>query len=269
LVAMGLVLVTLFYHNADVQSHLRSERRQEDLNKENIKLKNLLSARERVLSTIGDGITPSLLAIRQWSETAAARCAGAPNALMVLEYNICSALQSKLAVDELLQYARLSAGQVSANMQYVVLRDELRILVERLQTQAIASGAQYALDINKTLPSVVYTDKDLLVQTLEKLIQCVGAAAGPGRLKIHAQAQGEEAVIISVVTDRSKGTKANTPSLAPIALAGSGQTHAHSGGLAWPIAQSTAQLLGATVGTETELGPGIRYWIRLPTERKQ
>jgi signal transduction histidine kinase len=269
LVAMGLGLVTLFYHNADVQSHLRLERRQEELNKENFKLKSLLSARERFFSAISDEITYPLLAIQQWSENAAARYARAPNALMVLEYNIRSALQSKLAVEALLQYARLSAGQVSANMQYVVLRDELRTMVERLQTQAIASGGQYALDIDKTLPSVVYTDKDLLVQTLEKLIQCVGAAAGSAPVKIHAQAKGDSAIVISVEADISKGTNANIPSFAPIALAGAGQTHAHSNGLSWPIAQSAAQLLGATVGAETEPGPGTRYWIRLPTERKQ
>jgi signal transduction histidine kinase len=269
LVSMALVMVILFYQRSDVQSQRSLELRQEELRNETSKLKSLLSARERFLSAIGGGITPSLLAIQQWSENVASRYARAPNALMVLEYNIRAAMQSKLAVDALLQYARLSAGQVSVHMQYMVLRDELRTLVERLQMQAIASGGQYALELDKALPLVVYTDKDLLVQTLEKLIQCVDTAAGSAPVKIHAQAQGEEAVIISVVADRSKGTRTKTPSLAPIALAGAGQTHAHSDGLAWPIAQSTAQLLGATVGAETEPGQLTRYWIRLPNERKQ
>jgi signal transduction histidine kinase len=269
LVSMALVMVILFYHRSDVQSQRSLELRQEELSNETSKLKSLLSARERFLSAIGGGITPSLLAIQQWSENAAARYAGAPNALMVLEYNIRSALQSKLAVDELLQYARLSADQISVHMQYMVLRDELRTLVERLQTQAKASGSEYALELDKALPLVVYTDKDLLVQTLEKLIQCVDTAAGSAPVKIHAQAQGDSAIVISVEADISKGTNAKTPSFAPIALAGTDQTHAHSNGLAWPIAQSTAQLLGATVGVEIEPGPGTRYWIRLPTERKQ
>ena len=252
-----------------MQSQRSLELRQEQLHNETSKLKSLLSARERFLSAIGGGITPSLLAIQQWSENAAARHARAPNALMVLEYNLRSTLQSKLALEALLQYARLSAGQVSANMQYVVLRDELRTMVERLQVQPKVSADEYTLELDKALPSVIYTDKDLLVQTLEKLIQCVASAAGPGRLKIHAQTQDEAAIIISVAADISQDAKAKTPSREPLERVGTGQIHAHSNDLAWPIAQSTAQLLGATVGAENESGQLVRYWIRLPNERKQ
>ena len=269
LVSIALALVILFYHHFDEQSQRSLERRKEELSTETSKLKSLLRARERFFSAISGEIIHPLLAIQHWSEKAAARATRAPNALMVLEYNIRSALQSKLAVEDLLQYARLSAGQIAVHMQYMVLRDELRNLVERLQAQSKASGDEYALELDKALPSVIHTDKDLLVQTLEKLIQCAASAAGSGRLKIHAQAQGEAAIVISVEAERSKTLNAKTPSLAPIALADAGQTHAHSKGLAWPIAQSAAQLLGATVRAETESEPSTRYWIRLPTERKQ
>jgi len=263
LVSMALVMVIIFYHRSDVQSQRSLERRQQELSNETSKLKSLLSARERFLSVIGGGITSSLLTIQTWSENAAARYAKAPNALMVLEFNIRSAVQSKLAVDELVQYARLSAGQISVHMQYMVLRDELRAMVERLQVQPKVSGREYALELGKALPSVIYTDKDLFVQTLEKLIQCAGTAAGSCAVKIHAQAQGEEGIIVAVEAASSKDVKAKKPTLDPFKLAGTDRTHAHSNGLAWPIAQSTAQLLGATVGTDTELGASTRYWIRL------
>jgi signal transduction histidine kinase len=266
LVSVALVLVILFYHYSDLQSQGSLERRQEELGRETAKLKSLLSARERFLSVIGGEITQPLLAIERWSQGASARYAKAPNALMVVEYNIRSALQCQHAVNELLQYSRLSTSQISAHRQYVVLRDALRTLVERLQAQAGAGGREYALDFDDALPIVIYTDKDLFVQALEKLVQCAGADSSRRLLKIHAQAQSEDVFItMACETDRSKSLKLKNPSLGSAKFEGEAPTP----GLAWPVAQSLAELLGARVGFEGEHAMGWRFWIRLQAERKQ
>lgn len=266
LISMALVLVILFYHYSDLQSQGSLERRQAELGEETAKLKSLLRARERFLSVIGGEITQPLLAIERWSQGASARYAQAPNALMVLEYNMRSALQCQYAVDELLQYARLSASQISAHRQYVVLRDALRALVARLQTQAGASGGDYALELDETLPIAIYTDQDLLMQALEKLVQCASADSDRRRLKISVQAQSEEVLItMACETDRLKRLKPKAPSIESPKLEGAAPTP----GLAWPVAQSLAQLLGARVGFEGEQAVGRRFWIRLQAEHKQ
>ena len=263
LVLMALGLVIIFYHHSDVQSHLMLKRRQEELGRETAKLKSLLSARKRFLSAISDGISPPLSAIQQWSEDAMVRYAKAPNALMVLEYNIRLALESKLAIDELLEYSRLSAGEVSVRMQSVVLRDELHAFMKVLQTEPIVSGGDYALFLDKALPVVFYTDKDLLVQALVKLIQCAHTASGIRPLLIDVRAQSSVALVISVEPDSARGLADLSSSVGRRAPDGPDQTP----GLAMPIAQSLVQLLGATAGVERtpELGP--RFWIRLPTKQ--
>ena len=266
LVSMALVLVILFYHYSDLQSQSSLERRQVELGRETAKLKSLLSARERFLSVIGGEITQPLLEIERWSQDAKARYARAPNALMVLEYNIRFALQCKHAVDELLQYACLSAGQISAHKHYVVLRDELRILVERLKAQTGAGGAEYALDLGATLPIAIYTDKDLLMQALEKLVQCASANSDRRLLTISVRSQSEEVrIVVACEADRLKSLQRKAPSIGGPQLEGP----AHTPGLAWPVAQSLAELLGARVGFEGEHAVGWRYWMRLQAERKQ
>ena len=266
LVSMALVLVILFYHYSDLQSQSSLERRQVELGRETAKLKSLLSARERFLSVIGGEITQPLLEIERWSQDAKARYAQTPNSLMVLEYNIPFALQCKHAVDELLQYACLSAGQISAHKHYVVLRDELRILVERLTAQAGAGGAEYALDLDATLPIAIYTDKDLLMQALEKLVQCASANSDRRLLTISVRSQSEEVrIVVACEADRLKSLQRKAPSIGGPQLEGP----AHTPGLAWPVAQSLAELLGARVGFEGEHAVGWRYWMRLQAERKQ
>jgi len=266
LVSIALVLVILFYHYFDLQSQAGLERRQAQLGEETTKLKSLLQARERFLSAIGGEMTQPLLAIERWSQGASARYTKVPNAQMVLEYNIRTASQCKHAVDELLLYARLSAGEISAHKQYVMLRDALRILVGRLQTQASTGGSEYVLELEETLPIAIYTDQDLLMQALEKLVQCAGADSGRRLLKIHARAQSEEVLItMACETDRLKRLKPKAPSIESPKLGGAAPTP----GLAWPVAQSLAQLLGARVGFEGEQAVGRRFWIRLQAEHKQ
>ena len=265
MVTVALTLVFLFYHHSDLQTQGNLERRQDQLREQTAKLQSLLGARERFVSAVSHGISPPLLAIAHWSEKAAAHCARSPNTLMVLEYNIRSALQSKLAIDDLLQYARLSAGQISVRWQYMVLRDALRSLVERLQTSSPHGAGTYTLELDKALPMAVYTDPDLFMQTLEKLIGCAQTRAGRQGLKIDARAQGPQGIVIFLESARALEAKASTgprePS-APDALA-------PSGGLAWLLAQSQAQLIAATVGIDIDIAPErtpVRYWIRLPID---
>jgi signal transduction histidine kinase len=263
LVLMALGLVIIFYHHSDVQSHLMLKRRQEELVVDTAKLRSLLVARERFLSAISDGISPPLSAIQQWSENAMVRYAKAPNALMVLEYNIRLALQSKLAIDELLEYSRLSAGGVSVHMQSLVLRDELHAFMKVLQTEPVVSGGDYALFLDKALPVIIYTDKDLLLQALAKLIQCTHTASGPRPLLIHVRTQSSAAIVISVEADSARGLATLSSSLGRLTL----DDPDSPPGLAMPIAQSLAQLLGATAGVESAPERGPRFWIRLPIKQ--
>ena len=263
LVLMALGLVIIFYHHSDVQSHLMLKRRQEELVVDTAKLRSLLVARERFLLAISDGISPPLSAIQKWSENAMVRFAKAPNALMVLEYNIRLASESKLAIDELLEYSRLSAGGISVHMQSLVLRDELHAFMKVLQTEPVVSGGDYALFLDKALPVVFYTDKDLLVQALVKLIQCAHTALGPRPLLIHVRPQTSAAIVISVQADSSRDIAALSSSPTHPAFDNPDSTS----GLAFPIAQSLAELLGATAGVESAPERGPRFWIRLPIKQ--
>jgi len=148
-------------------------------------------------------------------------------------------------------------------MQSVVLRDELLAFMKVLQTEPIVSGGDYALFLDKALPVVFYTDKDLLVQALVKLIQCAHTACGPRPLLIDVRAQSSAALVISVEPDSARGLADLSSSVGRRAPDCPDQTP----GLAMPIAQSLVQLLGATVGVEStpELGP--RFWIRLPIKQ--
>ena len=191
------------------------------------------------------------------------RYAKAPNALMVLEYNVRSVLQSKLSINELLEYSRLSASQVSVRMQNLMLRDELQAIVNALQTEQRAGGDEFALLFDEALPLDFYSDRDLLMQALNKLIQCVNTGSGQGPLLIHVQAQSADAIVVSVETDTSR-------ELATISSARETRTldsPAHTSGLAFPIAQSLAELLGATAGVESAPERGPRFWIRLPIKQ--
>ena len=261
LIALGLVII--FYHYSDVQSHLMLKRRQDELVVDTAKLRSLLVARERFLSAISDGISPPLSAIQQWSENAMVRFAKASNALMVLEYNIRLALQSKLAIDELLEYSRLSAGGVSVRMQNLVLRDELHAFVKVLQTEPIVSGGDYALFLDKALPVLFYTDKDLLMHALVKLIQCAHTASGPRPLLIDARAQSSAVVIISVEADSARGLATLSSPPGRLTL----DDPDSPPGLAMPIAQSLAELMGAAAGVESAPERGPRFWIRLPIKQ--
>ena len=148
-------------------------------------------------------------------------------------------------------------------MQNLMLRDELQAIVNALQTEQRAGGDEFALLFDEALPLDFYSDRDLLMQALNKLIQCVNTGSGQGPLLIHVQAQSADAIVVSVETDTSR-------ELATISSARETRTldsPAHTPGLAMPIVQSLAELLGATAGVESAPERGPRFWIRLPIKQ--
>jgi signal transduction histidine kinase len=174
-------------------------------------------------------------------------------------------------VDDLLDLARLEAGQVRLARESVDMVDLLRGCATRLDPQAEQVGSRLLLDLPPALPPVV-GDADRLGQVFVNLVdnalKHVQDVAGGGSVVIQA-AQRNHLVVCSV-TDNGPGIP--TQDLPRVferfyQVDKSRVWREGGAGLGLAIAQEIIEAHGGRIGAESVEGLGTRFTVELPAEQ--
>jgi signal transduction histidine kinase len=173
-------------------------------------------------------------------------------------------------VDELLDLARLEAGQVELVRQPLDVEDMLRACATRFGPQVKDSNISVILKPAGGLPSVI-GDPDRLGQVLDNLVdnalRHVQSAAGNAEVTLEAEPQ--EGWVVLSVTDNGPGIPAEDLPRVFERFYRVDKSRSRGGkgaGLGLAIAQEIVQAHGGQILVKSVEGLGTRFSVRLPTQ---
>ncbi len=160
-------------------------------------------------------------------------------------------------ITKLMGYAQLAEGKV----ERLKVTDE----IDRAIDLAVPPAAKYPVIVKKEcepdLP-VLMMQRGHLSEILVNLIQNAREAiVGKGVIKVEATTDADQAVIISVSDDGPGIAKAKLDKIFQPYFT----TKEKGTGLGLSIVRHNAELYGATVRVESELGKGARFILQFPT----
>jgi PAS domain S-box-containing protein len=173
-------------------------------------------------------------------------------------------------IDDLLDMARIEAGQLRVVRETCPIRQVVTDLVESLRSRAEAKNLAFAAEIAGTVPSVVATDRLRLQQILLNLLDNAIKFTSQGTVKLSArvgeQATGEPMLLIEVSDSGIGMTDAEMAGLfQAFYRVRSGTLEAPRGtGLGLAISLRLARQLGGNLTVRSTPGAGSIFTLSLP-----
>lgn len=174
-------------------------------------------------------------------------------------------------VNGLLDLSKIAAGRLELHPEPA----ELPLLLERsaalLGPEIQRKGLRFILDVASGTPHFVMVDPTRLRQlVLNLLSNAVKFTPTGGQVTLRARAACEGEGIRLEVEDTGPGVPQEQRHLlfrdfVQLATPGAGTAEMGTGtGLGLSIAAQLAQLMGGTIGCDSEPGHGARFWVELP-----
>jgi signal transduction histidine kinase len=181
-----------------------------------------------------------------------------------LEFIRSSSAELAEMIDDLLDLARLEAGRITISPAWFEMGDLLSSL--RGMFKPLVNSETISLILEEPVGlDRLYTDDRKLAQILRNYISNAMKFTTHGEVRVSAvEAQG---MALFSVSDTGIGIPADQ-----LDSLFTDFTQLHSplhkrfrgSGLGLSLSRKLAQLLGGTVGVESEVGRGSRFWVRIP-----
>jgi signal transduction histidine kinase len=239
-------------------------------------VKDTLQAQQDLVANVSHELKTPLTSIRGFSQAlidgAAADDAARARAATVIHDE---AGRMRRLVDELLDLARLEAGQVSLAREPVDVGWLLRDCAARFAPRAREMGVTLTVDVPPALP-VVQGDADRLGQVFGNLVdnalKHAGTAASPGQVTLLAEPR--EGRVVCAVTDNGPGIPPNdlprvferfyqVDKSRARREVGSGPGSSRGAGLGLAIAREIVHAHGGRIRAESVEGLGSRFMVEL------
>lgn len=169
-------------------------------------------------------------------------------------------------IEDLFQLSRLEAGAEQFDPIPYHLED---LIVETLQSHDIQMEdkmLRITVDIPEHMPSIPLVPTQIKRVLGNFLQNAIRYSSVHGKLHIQAEPYGENYVEVSVL-DEGEGISESDKDLVfeRFYRADKSRSREKGGaGLGLAIAKSLVELHGGTIGVESKLGEGSRFWFRLP-----
>ncbi|MCR4296488.1 MAG: ATP-binding protein [Elusimicrobia bacterium] len=176
-------------------------------------------------------------------------------------------------VNGVLDFSKMEAGRMTAESIPFRLRDVLEDSLSIAQPLAAEKGLDLVCDSGGACGEILLGDPTRLRQILLNLLDNAVkfTPTGQVRLRCCVSPAGGEAVTLELsVQDSGIGID---PAVLPAVFsaftqADSSTTRRYGGtGLGLSISKGLVELLGGTIGADSEPGKGSTFWVRLPFER--
>lgn len=175
-----------------------------------------------------------------------------------------SAMELTDMVDDLLDLAKVEAGRISISPEWFDLLNLFTALHGMFKPLIDSDRVTLVFEQPEDAPRL-YTDDRKLAQILRNFISNALKFTNDGVVRVEANYNDEH--IVFRVTDTGVGI----PQEQQAALfqdfsqiASPMQKRLRGTGLGLALSKKLASLLGGTVGVESEVGVGSRFWVRIP-----
>lgn len=268
LVATGAVILLLLV----IQVALRRSRNRiaaiaDDLSVSNADLERALAARTEFLATTSHEIRTPLNGILGMTQVLLADRGLDGGVRTKIELMHGAGETMRALVDDLLDLAKMTTGELTITRAPMNLPALLRETVQVWESQAQAQGLGIALEM-EGLPDRICQDEVRLRQIVFNLISNAIKFTDRGVIRVVARATEQQRLRIEVI-DTGIGIPADRLEeiFESFRQVDSGRTRRHSGtGLGLAICRSLAQAMGGSVGVSSVVGAGATFTIDLPLE---
>jgi signal transduction histidine kinase/CheY-like chemotaxis protein len=168
-------------------------------------------------------------------------------------------------VDDILDISRIEAGRFAISPQQVPLRPVIADVLELLAPLA----ARHAIMLNEPLVApgcgYVVADGERLKQVLTNLVvNAIKYNRPEGEVTIEVEAVGEERIRLSV-TDTGMGIPEDAIArlFVPFERLDAALSDVEGTGLGLALSRSLVEAMGGSIGVESAVGAGSRFWCEL------
>jgi signal transduction histidine kinase len=243
----------------------RVQARTVELTQANQRLAEASESKDRFLATLSHELRTPLTPLRAGLDLLRSRLPGG-EWLLILDAMERNLIQETRLIDDLLDIARITAGELSVEKRPVDLADCLRASLEMAEPRAFLKGQRLRVDLHGPFP-VLLADPLRLQQLVTNLLDNA-VKFSPLESQILLSAWLSEGQVFLEVVDRGPGIDpASLPRVfEPFWQADSSSRRQHGGtGLGLAIARQIAILHGGELrAANSSPGPGARFTLRLP-----
>ncbi len=166
-------------------------------------------------------------------------------------------------INDILDLAKVESGQMSVEEKAFDLHDLSHGVLELMRVRAEEKGLRIELEQAADFPRYIYADAGKLRQILFNYLSNAIKYTAAGGAVLKLGVEGEQLYI--EVSDSGMGIATQDIDRVFKPFVQVGHANENSGtGLGLSIVRDFAQLLGGSVGIESQLNQGSRFWVKLP-----
>ena len=169
-------------------------------------------------------------------------------------------------INEVLDVARIEAGQLSLSPEPVVVAEVVQQVVDLLAPLGRPREVAIDADLDRAHPACVRADRQRLKQVLLNLVgNAVKYNREGGRVRVTSETKPGGRVTINV-TDTGAGIPPHKLNLLfrPFERLGAEQTGVEGTGLGLTVSKALTEAMGGMIGVRSDVGLGTTFWIDLP-----
>ena len=170
-------------------------------------------------------------------------------------------------VDDILNLAKIEAGEFSIVTQPFPLEGVIRTLLGLHAAQAHAKGIEFSCKLDPTLPDWIVSDSHRLIQLLSNLITNAIKFTKEGHVRVTLTAERDDSRswLIAKVSDTGSGIKDTEAIWESFRQEDAQISRKHGGtGLGLAIVRQITELMGGSIEVSSEAGRGSTFSVRLP-----
>jgi len=243
----------------------------EQLQEANDRLKELDRLKSRFLSMVSHDLRTPLSAILGFAEMLEAGIYGslAEEQQGAVERIIANAGRQLSLINDLLDQARIEAGELSLEIQSFVVADLIDDLVAGVSTLAQSKGLELAYHIDDDVPATLSGDPQRLYQILSNLVGNAIKFTEEGTVQVHVYRPDEDHWALQV-SDTGPGIpeEAQAYIFDPFRQVDGSITREHGGvGLGLSIVRQLTTLMKGQITLKSEVGRGSTFTVVLPLDQ--
>jgi len=175
----------------------------------------------------------------------------------------------RLVIDDILDYTKIEAGHLDLDRRSTGLEGVVDAAVRLLVPRAYQKGLELVHGMDAGVPARVTIDPQRVRQVLINLLDNAIKFTAAGSVSVWAEARERDGAdwLRFEISDSGIGIpEADLPRLFnPFAQADTSVTRRFGGsGLGLAISRELVERMGGTLGVDSEVGKGSRFWFELP-----